>query len=121
MAAHPGCDAIIMSNTIPWGQLPDRIDWKGLFGTDVSPVAKYGGGGLSGKPLLPIVTDWIRGARVKGVVKPIVAGGGILSKADADRMLDAGADAVELGSVAFLRPWRVQGIINHVNARLGAT
>ena len=121
MAAHPGCDAIVMSNTVPWGQLPDRIDWKGLFGSDNSPLAKYGGGGLSGKPLLPIVTDWIRAARVRGLAKPIVGGGGILSKADADRMLDAGADAIELGAVAFLRPWRVQGIIKHVNARMGAT
>ncbi len=47
MTAHAGCDALVMSNTIPWGQLPDRIDWKGLFGSDTSPIAKYGGGGLS--------------------------------------------------------------------------
>jgi dihydroorotate dehydrogenase len=119
MSAHPGCDAIVMSNTIPWGQLSDRIDWKGLFGSDISPLAKYGGGGLSGSPLLPIVTDWIRAARVKGFGKPIVGGGGILSKEDAGMMLDAGADAVELGSVSFLRPWRVQGIIRYVNDRLG--
>jgi dihydroorotate dehydrogenase len=95
MSAHTGCDAIVMSNTIPWGQLDDRIDWKGLFGSDISPIAKYGGGGLSGKPLLPIVTDWIRAARVKGLAKPLIGGGGILSKEDADRMLDAGANAID--------------------------
>ncbi len=119
MSAHPGCDAIVISNTIPWGQLPDRIDWVGLFGTETSPIAQYGGGGLSGKPLLPIVTDWIRTARAAGITKPIVGGGGILSKEDADQMLDAGASAIELGSVAILRPWRIQGIIDHVNKRLG--
>lgn len=119
MTAHGGCDAIVMSNTIPWGQLPDRIDWKGLFGTAVSPIAKYGGGGLSGTPLLPIVTDWIRAARAAGIQKPIVGCGGILSKEDAGRMLDAGASAIELGSVSILRPWRVQGIIRYVNERLG--
>ena len=118
MTAHAGCDAIVMSNTIPWGQLPDRIDWKGLFGSETSPIAKYGGGGLSGRPLLPIVTDWIRKARTMGINKPIVGGGGILSKEDAGRMLDAGASAIELGSVSILRPWRVQGIIRYVNARL---
>lgn len=121
MAEHPECDALVVSNTIPWGQLPDRIDWKGLFGSDTSPIAKYGGGGLSGKPLLPIVTDWIRKARTLGITKPIVGGGGILSKDDADRMVNAGASAIELGSVSILRPWRVQGIIRHVNARLGDT
>jgi dihydroorotate dehydrogenase len=121
MAEHAECDAVVVSNTIPWGQLPDRIDWKGLFGSDTSPIAKYGGGGLSGKPLLPIVCDWIRKARSVGMTKPIVGGGGILSKNDAGCMLDAGATAVELGSVAVLRPWRVQGIIRHVNDRLGDT
>ena len=113
-------DAIVCSNTIPWGKLPERIDWKGLFGSNESPLARYGGGGLSGKPLLPIVTDWIRAARAAGVKVPIVGGGGILSAKDADRVFDAGADAVELGSVAMLRPWRVRGIVRHVERRMGA-
>lgn len=116
---HQACDGVIVSNTIPWGSLPDKIDWKGLFGSDVSPLAKYGGGGLSGKPLLPLVHDWIIQARMAGVKKNIVGGGGILSGDDAYRLLDAGADAVELGSVAFLRPWRVHKIIEAVNYRLG--
>ncbi len=120
MAAHSGCDAIVMSNTIPWGQLAHRIDWKGLFGSDVSPLAKYGGGGLSGTPLLPIVADWIILARQRGITKPIVGGGGVLSKRDADTLLNSGANAIELGSVSILRPWRVRGIIRHVNQRLGA-
>ncbi len=113
MSMHPACDAVVMGNTIPWGQLADRIDWEGIFGRTTSPLAKYGGGGLSGAPLLPIVCDWIRAARKAGLYKPIVGGGGILSKADADLVFGAGADAVELGSVSILRPWRVQGIIRH--------
>ena len=50
---------------------------------------------------------------------PIVGGGGILSVRDAFDMLDAGANAIELGSVSILRPWRVAGIIRAVNRRLG--
>ena len=119
LEAHPGCDALVMSNTIPWGRLPDRIDWAGLFGSTTSPLVRYGGGGLSGKPLLPIVTQWIRQARAAGFTKPIVGGGGILSVADANAMLDAGASTIELGSVSILRPWRVQDIIRHINVRLG--
>jgi dihydroorotate dehydrogenase len=120
MVTMSGCDALVVSNTIPWGQMPDRIDWKGLFGSDKSPLAKYGGGGLSGKPLLPIVIEWIAAARKHGITKPIIGGGGILSKEDAGRMIAAGASAIELGSVSILRPWRVQGIIRYVNSRLGA-
>lgn len=123
IASHPSCDAVVCSNTIPWGAIPDRIDWRGIFGTDVSPLARYGGGGLSGAPLLPIVEDWIREFRAEclaeGFVKPVVACGGVLSKPCADRLLDAGADAVELGSVSILRPWRVQAIADHVNDRMG--
>jgi dihydroorotate dehydrogenase (NAD+) catalytic subunit len=126
IARHKRCDAIVVSNTIPWGQLPNRIEWMKLFGVEYVfgvltpegfPLAKYGGGGLSGAPLLPIVCDWIRAARAAGVEKPIIGGGGILSKRGADAMLDAGADAIELGSIAILRPWRVKGIVNHVRAR----
>lgn len=114
---HPRCDGLIVSNTIPWGQLPNKIPWKKLFGTDKSPLEAMGGGGLSGAPLMPIVRDWVLEARKCGLKKPIIAGGGILSKEDAGEMLDAGADAIELGSVSILRPWRVQGIINYVNKR----
>ena len=115
LSAHHGCHAVVCSNTIPWGQLPDQIDWRGLFGTDVSPLARFGGGGLSGRPLLPIVEQWIRDACSAGLKKPIVGGGGILSKEDAEGLIMAGATAVELGSVSMLRPWRVAGIIAHVN------
>jgi dihydroorotate dehydrogenase len=109
IGGHPFCDALCISNTIPYGQLPDRIDWKKLFGP-VSPLAKYGGGGLSGKPLLPLLLEWLEKIRDIGFTKPINAGGGILSLDDARRVLDTGADSIFLGSIAFLRPWRVREI-----------
>lgn len=117
---HPDCDGIVVSNTIPWGKLPDKIDWRGLFGSDVSPLQHLGGGGLSGKPLLPIVAEWITEARQRGITKTIVGGGGILSKGDAETLLGAGANAVELGSISFLRPWRVASVIRYVNRRQGS-
>ncbi len=113
-------DGFVVSNTIPWGKLPDRIDWLGLFGSGMSPLAHIGGGGLSGAPLLPIVGEWIRNVRSSGVSKPIVGGGGILSPSDALALLHAGADAVELGSVSILRPWRVSSIIDVVNRTMEA-
>jgi dihydroorotate dehydrogenase (NAD+) catalytic subunit len=119
LALHHACAGLVVSNTVPWGELPSQIDWKDLFGSSVSPLAHLGGGGLSGAPLMPIVERWIQTAREVGVKKPIVGGGGILSTACADRLLDAGADAVELGSVSILRPWRVKKIIAHVNKRMG--
>lgn len=119
LSSHRRCDGFVCSNTIPWGKLPEVIDWKGLFGTDVSPLAHIGGGGLSGAPLLPVVAGWLKVVRHVGVTCPIVGGGGILDPAGADFLLDAGADAVELGSISFLRPWRVASVIGHVNRRFG--
>ncbi len=115
VARHPNCDAITMSNTIPWGQLPDRIDWKGLFGTDISPLAHLGGGGLSGWPLLPIVCDWIREARDCGFAKPIWACGGIDSVRAVRQAKQAGASGVQIGTVAIVRPWRMRGIIRYAH------
>lgn len=112
MVSHEACDALCVTNTIPWGALPERIDWKGLFGSDISPLLEYGGGGLSGKLLLPLLLEWLTKAwRVLPSSLPIMAGGGILSRDDVRAVVDKGAEYVELGSVSILRPWRVRSLI----------
>lgn len=112
----PFCDAICVSNTVPWRALPDKIDWDGLFGKDAeSPLAKFGGGGLSGRPLHPFVVNWVRRLRTLGVKTLINAGGGILSPTDVDALREAGANSVFIGSMAFLRPWNVQRTIQRAN------
>lgn len=105
------CDAIDCSNTIPFGALPEEIPWTKIFGSKTSPLSKLGGGGLSGKYLLPIVADWIERARDNGVRMPIIAGGGILRSEDVLVMKQAGADAISIGSVLMLKPWNVKSII----------
>lgn len=109
------CDGLCNSNTLPWAEVPEA-DRVHLFGSEDSPLAKYGGGGLSGAYLLPKVESWLRAARLEArITKPIIAGGGILRPRDVDRLAHAGASAIAVGSVAFLRPWRVQRIINRAN------
>ena len=103
--------AVAVSNTVPWGELPDRINWEQLFGTTVSPLVEYGGGGLSGAPLLPLLIEWLEKARHARFPKPINAGGGILSSANVRSLKEVGAAGISVGSVAFLRPWRMRSII----------
>lgn len=109
------CDCLTCSNTIPWGKLPEFINWKDLFGSERSPLEHLGGGGLSGKPLKPIVLEWLRNVRQSGITMPIKVGGGILSEKDAEDYVYEGASALELGCVSILRPLRVKGIIQTGN------
>ena len=110
---HPSCDAICVSNTLPFGW--QRVDWQSVWGSKTSPLAKLGGGGLSGKTLRPLVCEWIKRLRDAGFTKPINGGGGILCPKDVEYYHDAGASSVFLGSVAVLRPWRVKTIVSHAN------
>ncbi len=109
IAEHPDCDALCVSNTIGWADIKES-DRKKMFGSSVSPLARYGGGGISGNYLLPIVVDWIREARKEGITIPIIASGGVMSKVAVKKLKDAGADAISVGSVTFLRPWRLKEI-----------
>ena len=123
IAEHPACDALCVSNTIPWGEMGDRIDWDRLFGAR-SPLERFGGGGLSGTPLLPLVAQWVAEARREGIAAPINAGGGILGPPDADVLRQAGATSIFVGTIAMLRGWRLARTIQHANrlfarARIG--
>lgn len=110
---HSGCDAICVSNTLPFGW--QGVDWQSVWGSKTSPLAKLGGGGLSGKTLCPLVCEWITRLRDAGFTKPINGGGGVLCSENVNRYHYAGASSLFLGSVAVLRPWRVEGIINQAN------
>jgi len=127
------CDAICVSNTLPWGTLSAAVDWVDLFPNEagdvlddvdptynpisdtwaVNPLSRYGikGGGLSGAPLLPLVEEWVKAARGRGIDIPIIAGGGILKPDDVDVLVKAGADSIFLGSIAILRGWRLRKTI----------
>ena len=124
MAKSDLCDAISISNAIPHGALPDRINWKKLFGTDVSPLAKYGygDGGLSGWPLVPIVADKIKEVRDFGITIPIIAGGGIgcrrfglFYKKEIMSYKEAGANAIAIGIAMAIRPWMMRRMIDFGN------
>ncbi len=116
ISLHPRCDAICSSNSVPYGVEVEGINWGKIFKGKRSPLAHLGrGGGLSGKPLLKPLLKWLNSVMKLGVKKPIVAGGGILSPTDAIRVFNEGAAAIAIGSVAILRPWMVEEIIEDVN------
>ncbi|MDO8507881.1 MAG: hypothetical protein Q7S53_04945 [bacterium] len=111
---NPYCDALCMINSIPFGS--SLVDWQEAWGSDVSPLAKYGGGSLSGKPLFPLAVEMVGVARSLGFTKPINLGGGILCPEDVDLAYYAGASSVYISSAAILRFWRVQKIVRQANS-----
>lgn len=115
IARIPECDAIAPTNTVPWGQLSEKIDWQKLFGSEESPLIKRGipqPGGLSGPIVFPIVADLINQCKQGGISKPIIGGNGIQSGEYAAMMFDVfRADAIQIGCVGVVRPWRMREII----------
>ncbi len=118
ISEHKHCDAICLSNTIPWGLLPSRIPWKDLFGSEISPLEKFGfgKGGLSGTPLLPLLCECIEKLVNHGLKKPLCAGGGILKASDVDSVHRALGHkkncSISIGSIGMLRPWNMEPVIN---------
>lgn len=118
IASHQACTGIQVTNTLHWTKLPESIlrrvfpdTWNEDIGGWVSPLLTFGGGGYSGKDLLPIVLRWVRGARDAGIEKFIIAGGGIFSPRDVWRLREAGANAVSIASPVILRPHMVPLIV----------
>ncbi len=105
IADHEACNGICVSNTLPWADLPDWIKWKVFPEFIESPLAKYGGGGFSGKDMFPIIVAWIARARQIGITKPIIGGGGIFSPLDVWQMKKSGATSISIGSPLLFRPW----------------
>lgn len=120
VAAHPACHGVVTTNCVKWSNLPD---WKKirLTGGLQSPLHKYGGGGLSGPYLLPLVVERIQRYRQAGFLKHINGGGGISSPGDAKRVFEAGADSVFYGTVANYAPWQVRRIIRYAHRRAQAS
>ena len=78
-----------------------------------------GGGGLSGPILLPYVIKWIEDFRKLDKTMPVKACGGIFSADNVDEVVNAGADAIEIGTVKLFRPHRIKGIIKRAYELLG--
>jgi dihydroorotate dehydrogenase len=113
MAELPEVDALWVANSIAWGTCSDLINWKHIFGSDVSPLKQRGfpDGGLSGPTCLPVTVEAVRLLRMAGVTKPIIAGNGVQKAHHVRTLYGIGADGIAVGIVGMLRPWRLRGII----------
>lgn len=133
MASHPAVKKLTVTNTIPWGAIPDKIRWDRLFqkhhnygaktdpdtGMPISPLAHLGGGGLSSPVVLPLLVEWLVETRLEDFRKPITAGGGIRGGLDVDELYRAGASNVSMGSIVMVGSDRVDEVIGSSAKRFG--
>lgn len=94
-AAEEGADGVSLINTL-YGM---RIDLERR-----RPVLGTGSGGLSGPAILPVGVHWTYRVRAALPELPILGIGGIGSWRDALEYLLAGAQAVQVGTAAFVDP-----------------
>lgn len=94
-AAEEGADGVSLINTL-YGM---RIDLE-----QRRPVLGTRSGGLSGPAILPVGIHWTYQVRARLPELPIMGIGGIASWRDAVEYLLAGAQAVQVGTAAFVNP-----------------
>ncbi len=82
----------------------NSVPWNVVFPNRPSPLAKFGGGGVSGPVIYPFAVDFVKRLTDAGYDKPIIAGGGINSVEAAEKLYDLGASAVALGTAVHTNP-----------------
>jgi dihydropyrimidine dehydrogenase (NAD+) subunit PreA len=87
-AWHGGADAI--GPTARWRGFVFDLDWR---------RSPSGAGGYGGTQALPIICWAVAEARVKGIDIPIYAGGGVFHHEAAAKLIMAGSDAVQFGTL----------------------
>jgi dihydropyrimidine dehydrogenase (NAD+) subunit PreA len=89
-AVCAGADGI--GPTARWKAFVFDLDWK-------QSTARPGGG-YGGTQALPIACYTVAEARLSGITTPVYAGGGVFSWDAAAKLIMAGSDCVQLGSLA---------------------
>jgi len=101
-----GVDMIHSVNTVPF---------ELVYPGKTSPLAKVGGGGVSGTPIFWQAYDYNKGLRQK-VKVPIIMGGGVTNSDFAIKYIGIGADTVSICTSALRKPREAEKIIRLLNA-----
>lgn len=81
----------------------NSVPWNMVFPHRKSPLARYGGGGVSGKISQPHVLEMID-VLVNEASIPVI-GSGVWDERDIGRLFGAGCQAISFGSVFIASPW----------------
>lgn len=82
----------------------NSVPWSVVFPGKKSPLAKYGGGGVSGKAAQPFTWELVH--RLKHLTDIPVIGPGVWDFDDMAKLRAIGASAISCGSIFLKYPWR---------------
>ncbi len=82
----------------------NAVPWRMVYPNQPSPLAKLGGGGVSGEPIRPYVREAIQ-RLTQATILPIIAGGGIYTLSDMQELWELGARAFSIGTLFLRAPW----------------
>lgn len=82
----------------------NSVPWKAIFGDKISPLARFGGGGVSGKIIQPYT--WKMVEEMAQTTRVPIIGPSIWDYEDIQKIFAKGAKAVGFGSVFIPYPWR---------------
>ena len=102
-----GAEALTLTNTV----LGMSIDVE-----TARPVLGNGGGGVSGRAIHAVAVRAVYDVRSAFPQCSIIGVGGISSGIDAIEMMQAGADAVQVGTATFLHPDAPMRVLNEMHA-----
>ena len=91
-------------------ELVDKLIDRGFTQIHASNTLPTNKGGLSGKSLIPYTLKLLEHTKNKYPHVEFIAGGGVSSRSDVQRYLNAGADHISLGSINFT-PWKLMEIL----------
>jgi dihydroorotate dehydrogenase len=111
-------DGIVMGNALNWHAAEELLDRKRWFGTNTSPLERYGGGAISGEPLFAPLLAYLLELAQRGVYrKTLITSGGINDVEKMRRVAATGVvSGIELATAFATHPWRVQDIIDKANS-----
>ncbi|MCS6919285.1 MAG: HisA/HisF-related TIM barrel protein [Fimbriimonadales bacterium] len=82
----------------------NAVPWRLVYPSQPSPLARLGGGGVSGEPIRPFVREAVQ-RLADATTLPIVAGGGIYTLQDLQELWTLGARAFSIGTLFLRAPW----------------
>lgn len=88
----------------------NAVPWQWVYPEKPSPLARLGGGGVSGEPIRPMVREAIRQLRQQTRL-PLIAGGGIYTLEDLETLWALGARAFSIGTLFLRAPWQPNRLI----------